>query len=101
MKKKILFVLLLSLAAAFLFADDSKGKEVDKKSKVEVTGYIVSKGNMPFVFPAVKADDGQEYLFVCTKKQAQKLLKAQGQRLKLTFNQTPDNILVLTKYKKI
>ena len=99
MKKKLFIILLVSVLSAFgLFAADksSKSKNV---ATVVITGYVVSKGNMPFVFPAILTEDGTEYLFTCTARQKKKLLKLQGSDIRFTLLQNEDGFLILKKYK--
>ena len=99
MKKKLLLILLVSLISMLgLFAVD-KSTQSKKNSTVVITGYVVSKGNMPFVFPAIKTEDGTEYLFTCTARQKKKLLKLQGRDLRFTLLQNEDGALILKKYK--
>jgi len=99
MKKKLLLILLVSMISMLgVFAVD-KSAQSKKKSTVVITGYVVSKGNMPFVFPAIKTEDGTEYLFTCTARQKKKLLKLQGRDLRFTLLQNEDGALVLKKYK--
>lgn len=99
MKKKLLLILLVSMIFMLgVFAVD-KAAQSKKNSTVVITGYVVSKGNMPFNFPAIKTEDGTEYLFTCTARQKKKLLKLQGRDLRFTLLQNEDGALVLKKYK--
>ena len=99
MKKKLCLILLVSLISSLgLFAVD-KSAQSKKNSTIVVTGYVVSKGNMPFNFPAIKTEDDTEYLFNCTDRQKKKLLKLQGKELRFTLLQNEDGVLILKKYK--
>lgn len=99
MKKKLLLILLVSMISMIgVFAAD-KAAQSKKNSTIVITGYVVSKGNMPFVFPAIQTEDGTEYLFTCTARQKKKLLKLQGRDIRFTLLQNEDGALVLKKYK--
>ena len=100
MKKRIIPVLILLLIPFFTFAVD-KNIQSNKKSSVVVTGYIVSKGNMPFIEPAIKADDGNEYSIICTQKQKRRLLDSQGKHLRFTLQKNDEIFYVVKKYKII
>ncbi|MBR6341534.1 MAG: hypothetical protein IKR64_06510 [Treponema sp.] len=97
--KKLFIILLVSMISTLgLFAVD-KSAQSKNDSTIVITGYIVSKGNMPFNFPAIKTQNGTEYLFTCTARQKKKLLKLQGRDIRFTLLQNEDGALVLKKYK--
>ena len=56
---------------------------------------------MPFTFPAVKTETGEEIMFTCTSKQKKKLFALQGQLIRFTFEREDNNVLVLKKWKTI
>lgn len=76
-----------------------KGQQTKKNSTILVTGYIVSKGNVPFTFPAIVTEDGDEYVFTCTNRQKNKLLNLQGKKIRFTLLLKEDGVMVLKKYK--
>ena len=79
-----------------------KNAQVDKNTKVIVTGNVISKGNVPFVEPYIKTLDGKEYKIICNQKTQKKLLNAQGQKIKFTgYIQDDGKIFLLKKWKKI
>ena len=101
MKKRTIFILLVLFISSLLPAAVLKNEQSGKNSKIVVTGYIVSKGNDPFPYPAIKLDSGEELLFACNKKQGKQLLAAQEFHVQLILEQTDDNTLVLKKWKKL
>lgn len=98
MKKKILicFISLFIVSAIFSV---QKSAQVKTNSKVVITGYVVSKGNVPFVYPVIRTEDGTEYMIVCKDKQKQKLLNAQGNLIKFTGTINENGFFVLKKWK--
>ena len=98
--KKYLIVLLSLFIVSALFGQTKKSNS-NNNQKLVVTGYVVSKGNMPFVFPAIKADDGKEYLIITTEKQKRRLLDNQGKHLRFTLLQNEDSGWVVKKFKVI
>ena len=100
MKKKYLLLILSIFLVSSLFGVQ-KSAQVKAGSKIIVTGYVVSKGNMPFVYPAIKAQDGTEYMIICKDKTKRKLLDAQGYLIKFTGKLNEDGFFVLKKWKKI
>ena len=69
-----------------------------KNSKVVITGYVISKGNVPFVYPVIRTEDGTEYMIACKDKVKQKLLNSQGYLIKFT-GKLEDDVFVLKKWK--
>ena len=96
--KKYILVLLSLFIFSSLFAVQ-KTTKLNKNSKVVITGYVVSKGNVPFVYPAIRAQDGMEYMIICKDKTKQKLLNAQGSLIKFTGTLNEDGFFVLKKWK--
>ena len=45
-----------------------KSTQVKNNSKVVISGYVVSKGNVPFVYPVIRTQDDTEYMIVCKDK---------------------------------
>ena len=98
MKKK-LFVYLFSILIVSALFGVQKTSQVKTNSKVVVTGYVAAKGNVPFIYPAIKTEDGTEYMIVCKDKAKQKLLNAQGQLIKFTGTINEEGAFVLKKWK--
>ena len=84
MKKRIIILLLIAVLPLNLFCVN-KSAQINKNNKTVVTGYVISKGNVPFVYPQIKGDDGNEYSIVCTEKQKRRLLDMQGKHLRFTL----------------
>lgn len=99
--KTIAAVLLILIAIPFSAFCVNKSAQSDNKSKIVVTGYVVSKGSMPFTEPAIKADDGTEYTIICTQKQRRRLLNLQGKHLRLTLIRKDELTWVVKKFKTI
>lgn len=99
MKRRIL--ILLSLFICFSLFGVQKNTQSKNNSKIVVTGYVVSKGNMPFTYPAIKADDGNEYYIICSEKQKRRLLNSQGKHLRFTLVQIDEVIWTVKKFKTI
>lgn len=96
-KSKILICLLSVLMLSTISAATKKSN-----SKVVVTGYVVSKGSMPFVYPVIRTqDDSTEYMLVCNDKTKQKLLNNQGYLIKFTGTINEDGFFVLKKWKRV
>ena len=100
MKKKFLvyFISLIMISALFGVQKNTQSKS---NSKVVITGYVVSKGNVPFNYPAIETEDGKEYKIVCKEKVKQKLFNAQGNLIKFTGKIEEDGTFILKKWKKI
>ena len=94
-KTKILICILSILMLSSLFS------ETKTNSKVVVTGYVVSKGSIPFVYPAIETEDNTEYMIVCSDKTKRKLLDSQGYLIKFTGTINEDGFFVLKKWKKV
>lgn len=104
MKKAFLIILFASFCLLQGFTQGTtvnKSEQAKNNSKIVVTGYVLSKGNVPFVFPVIRGDDENEYVIVCTEKQKRKLLNLQGRHLRFTLVQKDQTSYVLKKYKKI
>ena len=102
MKKKLFLILALAFFSALSLMAVDKTKQSKKNSTIVVTGYIVSKGNMPFPQAAIQTTDGQEYLIICNEKTNKKLLNTQGKKVKLTgYIQEATGFFVLKKWKKV
>ncbi len=99
MKRRIF--ILLSLFICFSLFGVQKNTQFKNNPKVIVTGYVVSKGNMPFTYPAIKADDGNEYYLVCTEKQKRRLLNDQGKHLRFTLIKNDEITWIYKKSKVI
>ena len=97
--KSIAIVLLILIAIPFSAFCVNKSAQSDNKSKIVVTGYVVSKGSEPFVEPAIKADDGAEYTIICTQKQRRRLLNLQGKHLRFTLVKIDEINYAFKKYK--
>ena len=97
MKKRLLLSVISILLALGLFAVQ-KNTQFNKNSKVTITGYVISKGNMPFIFPVIRTQDGTEYMIICKEKIKNKLLKAQGYLIKFT-GKIEEEAFVLKKWK--
>ena len=102
-KKSILCILIVALCSSLIFAADSveKSRQDKTESKIIVTGTVISKGNLPFVYPGIISDDGTEYTIVCTEKQKRRLLELQGKHLRFTLVNKDDVCWVVKKYKVI
>lgn len=99
MKKKLLINLLCITLALSLYAIQ-KNQDNRKNQNIIITGYVISKGNLPFVFPVIRTENGTEYLIICKEKTKNKLLKAQGYLIKFT-GKIEDGAFVLKKWKKV
>jgi hypothetical protein len=99
MKKRIALILLALFCISSVFSVN-KNEQSDKKSKMVISGYVISKGSMPFTMPAIKSEDGKEYLISCSAKTGKKLLKLQGYKIKFT-GYLEEDLFILKKYKKI
>ena len=97
MKRNIL--ILLSLFLCFSLFGVQKNTQSKNNSKIVVTGYVVSKGNMPFTVPAIMADDGNEYSIVCSEKQKRRLLNNQGKHLRFTLVKNDEITWTVKKFK--
>ena len=97
MKKKFLIycISLIMLSALFGVQNNTQSS---KNSKVVITGYVISKGNVPFVYPVIRTEDGTEYMIACKDKVKQKLLNSQGYLIKFT-GKLEDGVFVLKKWK--
>ncbi len=100
MKKNYLIILLSIFLISSLFAVQ-KNTQFKNNSKIVVTGYVVSKGNMPFTVPAILVDDGNEYSIVCSEKQKRRLLNNQGKHLRFTLVQIDEILWTVKKFKII
>ena len=101
MKKRILIGLLSLIVCSMLFGVQ-KNTQTKKASKTVIIGYVVSKGNVPFVYPAIKTKEGVEYYIECSNRTKKKLLKAQGCIIKFTGTLSDNNsTFILKKWKKI
>lgn len=98
MKKKILICFLSLIVVSAIFGVQ-KNTQVKNNSKLVVTGYVISKGNVPFVYPVIRTEDGTEYMIVCKEKQKQKLLNAQGYLIKFSGTLNEEGFFVLKKWK--
>ena len=96
--KKHLLIILISLSLVSVLSAVQKTAKSDKAAKIVVTGYVVSKGNMPFVYPVIQTEDGTEYMISCKDKVKQKLLNKQGYLIKFT-GKLDNGVFVLKKYK--
>ena len=76
-----------------------KNTQDKNNSKLVITGYVVSKGNVPFVYPVIRTQDDTEYMIVCKDKVKQRLLNAQGYLIKFTGTLNEDGFFVLKKWK--
>ena len=99
MKKRFIIFLAFSIFSIVGLLAADKGQQAKKNSTIVVTGYIVSKGNVPFTFPAIVTEDGDEYVFKFTDRQKKKLLKLQGKKIRFTLLVKDDEGMVLKKYK--
>ena len=100
--KKSFICLMLALFCISMGFSVNKNEQSDKSTKVVLTGYIQSKGSMPFTQAAIKTEDGQEYLIFCNDKTTRKLLNAQGYKVKLTgYIETDTGLFILKKWKKV
>jgi hypothetical protein len=97
--KKWIIVLLAVLLVSPVFSVQ-KSTQSNKSSKLVITGYVVSKGNVPFIMPAIKTEDGTEYMISCKDKTKQKLLNSQGCLIKFT-GKLENGMFVLKKWKII
>ena len=102
MKKCFAFILIMLFSVVFLFAQDKtvqKSEQSATNSKIVITGYVLSKGNVPFVFPAIIDDDGNEYTILCPEKQKRRLLNLQGKHLRFTLVKSDEVSWIVKKYK--
>ena len=97
MNKKLLVILLTIFSVSMLFGVQ-KTAQTKSNSKTVITGYIVSKGNVPFTYPAIRTEDGTEYIITCKNSTKKKLLNAQGQLIKFT-GKIDDGFFILKKWK--
>ena len=97
-KKRIIVFLILILP---FFAFGVQKSEQSKNSSITITGYVVSKGNVPFTEPAIRGDDGNEYSLICSEKQKRRLLDLQGKHLRFTLQKNDEIFYVVKKYKII
>lgn len=100
MKKNYLIILLSFFLISSLFAVQ-KNTQFKNNPKVIVTGYVESKGNMPFAYPAIQGDDGNEYYIICSEKQKRRLLNNQGKHLRFTLVKSDEVSWIVKKYKVI
>lgn len=104
MKKRILIILLACLCLTNLFCADKsvkKNAQSDTNSKIVITGYVISTGNVPFVYPAIKGDDENNYVIICTEKQKRRLLDSQGKHLRFTLVKNDEVSWIVKKFKVI
>ena len=104
MKKNLLIILLACLCLGNLFCADKtvqKTAQSVNNSKITVTGYVISTGNAPFIYPAIKGDDEKYYTIICTEKQKRRLLNNQGKHLRFTLVQNDEVTWIVKKYKVI
>ena len=100
--KKSLICIILALFCVCTCFSVNKNEQADKNTKIVITGYIISKGNIPFPQAAIQTTDGQEYLIICNEKTNKKLLNTQGKKVKLTgYIQEATGFFVLKKWKKV
>ena len=97
MNKRFLIFILSLFCISSLFSVNKK-EQIKKNSNIVVTGYILAKGNEPFVVPAIKTEDNLEYLISCNANKRKKLLKLQGYKIKFT-GYLDEDMFVLKKYK--
>ena len=100
-RKKTVLIYLLGILMISTLSGVQKSAQSKTNSKLVVTGYVVSKGNMPFVYPVIRTQDGTEYMIVCKDKVKQKLLNAQGNLIKFTGTLNEDGFFVLKKWKVV
>ena len=102
MKKKALAILMISLFSVFFCSAVPKSTQSNKSSKIVIEGYIVSKGNMPFVFPVIETIDEKEYTIAETSaSKKQKLLNLQGNLIRFTGTLEENGSFKIKKYKII
>lgn len=99
--KKSFLIFLLCIATAVSLNGAVKNTQQKNNSKVEIIGYIVGKGNEPFVFPVIRTEDDTEYMIICKDKVKQKLINAQGYKIKFTGTINEEGFFVLKKWKKV
>ena len=97
MNKKYLIVILSLFIVSSLFGVQ-KSEQSKSNPKVVITGYVISKGNVPFGYPVIRTEKGIEYMIACKDKTKQKLLNAQGNLIKFTGT-IEDGVFVLKKWK--
>ena len=100
MKKK-LFICFISFFLVSALFSVQKSVQTKNNSKVVITGYVTAKGNVPFVYPSIRSEDGKEFNLICKEKDKQKLLNAQGSLIKFTGKLDEDGTFILKKWKKV
>ena len=102
MNKRFALIFIMLFSGLFLFAQDNtvqKSEQAVNNSKIVITGYVLSKVNVPFVFPEIQGDDGNEYSILCTEKQKRRLLNLQGKHLRFTLVKSDEVSWIVKKYK--
>ena len=97
MTKKIISVILSLFLISSLFGVQNNTQS-SKNSKTVITGYVISKGNVPFVYPVIRTEDGTEYTIDCKDRVKQKLLNSQGYPIKFTGT-IENGVFILKKWK--
>jgi len=106
MKKNIILILLISIAAScFAYSKPAKAK-IDS-----VTGYINVYGNEPFTFIGIVTDDGKEYTISADDSILKELQKTQGKKIEIKgtieksekpgFNQLKNGRIILLEWKYV
>ena len=98
MKKRI-FIIFLSIFIIPVLFGVQKTAQPAKYSKIQITGYIISKGNVPFVYPVIRTSDGTEYEIICKEKTKNKLLSEQGYLIQFSGQINEDGFFVLKRWK--
>ena len=99
MKRKAILIFLILLIPFLIFGVQKS--EQSKNTSITVTGYVVSKGNVPFTQAAIRGDDGNEYSLICSEKQKRRLLDLQGKHLRFTLHKNDEIFYIVKKYKVI
>ena len=106
MKKNIILILLISIAAScFAYSKPAKAKTDS------VTGYINVYGNEPFTFIGIVTDDGKEYTISADDSILKELQKTQGKKIEIKgtieksekagFNQLKNGRIILLEWKYV
>ena len=72
----------------------------NKNSKFILEGYVVAKGNVPFIYPVIETEDGITYrISEKTKIKTKKILNLQGNLVRFTGKIEENGNFIIKKYK--
>lgn len=104
-KMKNIFFVSFVCTSILLFASFGKSDSLNSAS-----GIVFAEGNVPFVYPVIKTEDGKIYTVEGNKKIKEELLKTQGRKIEFTgkiisdsknnsFRQSKDGFIEIERFK--